>query len=80
MLEQTKRISFRISSVLSKVEPKLGAGAGPSHRLRPAPTGSATKVLTKKQLQELSGTATVSECQHSTGIVFFFIPSLTVIR
>ena len=35
MLEQTKRISFKISSVLSKVE--LGAGAGPSHRLRPSP-------------------------------------------
>ena len=26
MLEQTKRISFRILSVLSKVEPELGAG------------------------------------------------------
>ena len=32
MLERTKRISFRISSVSSKVEPE--PGAGPSHRLR----------------------------------------------
>ena len=35
MLKRTERILFRISSVLSKVE--LGAGAGPSHRLRPSP-------------------------------------------
>ena len=44
MLEQTKRISFRISSVLSKVELEPGAGAGLSHwlRLRPKSTGSAT--------------------------------------
>ena len=48
MLQQTKRISFRISSVLSKVEPEPGAGAGPSHRLRPKSTGSGTlrKMLT----------------------------------
>ena len=50
MLEQTKRIpvSFRISSVLSKVELEPGAGAGPftpapaptkkyRYRLQPAP-------------------------------------------
>ena len=44
MLEKTKRISFRISSVLSKVDPE--PGAGPSHRLRLRPkstrSGSAT--------------------------------------
>ena len=28
MLERTKKISFRISSILSKVEPESGAGAG----------------------------------------------------
>ena len=33
MLEQTKTISFRISSVLSKVELMLGAGARPSDLL-----------------------------------------------
>ena len=38
MIEQTKRISFRISFVLSKVELKPGAGAGPSHWLRLRPT------------------------------------------
>ena len=38
MLKRTERISFRISSVLSKVEP----GAGPSQRLRPKSTGSCT--------------------------------------
>ena len=38
MLEQTKRISFRISFVLSKVELEPGAGAGPSHWLRLRPT------------------------------------------
>ena len=45
MLEQTKRTSFRISSVLSKVEPK--PGAGPSHRLRlrPKSTGSGSATL-----------------------------------
>ena len=47
MLEKTKRIpvSFRISSVLSKVEP--GAGAGPSHwlRLRQKITGSGSATL-----------------------------------
>ena len=42
VFDQTKTISFRISSVLSKVEPE--PGAGPSHRLqlRPKSTGSAT--------------------------------------
>ena len=43
MLKRTERISFRISSVLSKVEP--GAGAGPSHRLRPKSTGSGSTTL-----------------------------------
>ena len=38
MLKRTERISFRISSVLSKVEPE--PGAGPSHQLRPESTGS----------------------------------------
>ena len=40
MWEQTKRISLRISSVLSKVEPELGAG--PLHwlQLQPKSTGS----------------------------------------
>ena len=44
MLEQRKRISFRISSVLCKVEPEPAAGADPLHRLRirPKSTGSAT--------------------------------------
>ena len=44
MLEQTKRISFRISYVLSKVEPE--PGAGPLHRLRPESTGSGALKVT----------------------------------
>ena len=49
MLEQMKRISFRISSVLSKVEPEPGAGARPLHRLRlrPKSTGSGTLAVVK---------------------------------
>ena len=45
MLEQAKRILFRISSVLSKVEPE--PGAGPSHwlQLRPKSTGSGSATL-----------------------------------
>ena len=39
-----KRISLRIWSVLSKVEP--GAGAGPLHRIRPKSTGSGSATLT----------------------------------
>ena len=49
MYERTKRISLRISHVLSKVEPETGAG--PSHRLRntgptgpTGPTGLTSKV------------------------------------
>ena len=39
MLEQAKRILFRISSVLSKVEPEPGAGAGSrTFTLAPAQT------------------------------------------
>ena len=44
MLEQTKRMSFRISSVLSKVEPE--PGVGPLHRLRPKCPGSVSAKLT----------------------------------
>ena len=42
MWELTKRMSWRISPVLSKVEPETGTGAGPLHqlRLRPKSTGS----------------------------------------
>ena len=43
MWELTKRISLRISSVLSKVEPEPGAGAGPLHR-----TFTPASALTKK--------------------------------
>ena len=45
MFKRTERISFRISSVLSKV--KLEPGAGPSHRLwlRPESTGSGSTTL-----------------------------------
>ena len=39
MLERTEKISFRISSLLSKVEPE--PGAGPSNRLREKSNGSA---------------------------------------
>ena len=42
MFEQTKRISFRISYVLSKVEPE--PGAGPLHRLR-STESDLTKLL-----------------------------------
>ena len=43
MLEQTKGISFRISSVLSKVEPEpdIHNGSGSDQKVL-APTGSAT--------------------------------------
>ena len=45
MLKQTKKISFRISSVLSKVEPDLHTGSGfGSDQKVPAQTGSATLV------------------------------------
>ena len=44
MLEKTKRISFRISFVLSKVEPEPGAGPLHRLRLRPKSTGSDQKV------------------------------------
>ena len=46
MLEQTKRISFRISSVLSKVEPEpdLHTGSGSDQKV-PAPTGSGSATL-----------------------------------
>ena len=37
MLERTKRISFRISSVSFKVEPEPEVAAGPSHQLRLQP-------------------------------------------
>ena len=40
MLEQTKKKSFRISSVLSNGEPGAESRAGPSHRLRPKSTDS----------------------------------------
>ena len=40
MLEQTKKTSFRISSVLSNGEPGAESRAGPSHRLRPKSTDS----------------------------------------
>ena len=43
MWELTKRISLRISTVLSKVEPE--PGAGPLHRLRPKSTDSATLMM-----------------------------------
>ena len=43
MLKRTERISFRISFVLSKVEPE--PGAGPSHRLQPKITGSGSTTL-----------------------------------
>ena len=45
MLEQTKRISFRNSSVLSKVEqePDLHTGSG---QKAPAPTGSGSSSAT----------------------------------
>ena len=43
MLKQTKSIAFRISSVLSKVEPE--PGAGPSHRLQPKSTSSGSATL-----------------------------------
>ena len=36
---------MRISSVVSKVEPEPGAGAGPLHRLRPKSTGSGSATL-----------------------------------
>ena len=47
MLKRTGRILFRISSVLSKVEPEPGAGAGPSHPppLRQKRTGSSSTTL-----------------------------------
>ena len=44
MLEQTKRKSFRISSVLSKVEPDLHTGSGSDQKV-PAPTGSGSAIL-----------------------------------
>ena len=47
MIEQTKRISYRISSVLSKVELKMGAGSSRRLRLRPKSTGSASATLVK---------------------------------
>ena len=37
MLEQTKRISFRISSVLYWVEPDFTPAAAIKYQLRPAP-------------------------------------------
>ena len=45
MLKRMERISLRISSVLSKVEPE--PGARPSHRLRlrPKTTGSGSTTL-----------------------------------
>ena len=39
------KVSFRISSVVSMLEPEPGAGS-PSHRLRPKSTGSATQHVT----------------------------------
>ena len=49
MLEQTKKISFRISSVLSKVEPEPGAGASNRLRLRNSGTDETkNKVLKAK--------------------------------
>ena len=47
MLERTERIpvSFRISSVFSKVEPESGAGAEPSHRLRLRPKSTGSDLL-----------------------------------
>ena len=41
MLERTEKISFRISSLLSKVEPEPAPGAGPSNRLQEKSNGSA---------------------------------------
>ena len=54
MLKRTERISFRISSVLSKVEPDLHTGSG---QKVPAPTGSTTLLqcldLIRKHCSEL---------------------------
>ena len=51
MIEQTKRISFRISFVLSKVEPEpdVHTGSGSDQKV-PSPTGSKT-LLTGKVLR-----------------------------
>ena len=60
MLERTEKISLRISSVLSKVEPETGAG--PSHRLhntacnnsRLSPcSGSRVRAIVRHQQQKL---------------------------
>ena len=50
MLEQTNRISFRISSVLSKVEPDLHSG---SDQNVPAPTCSSSATLSATLLLRL---------------------------
>ena len=46
MLEQTERISFRNSSVLSKVELEPEAGSG-SYQKVPVPTGPGSATLKK---------------------------------
>ena len=51
MLKRTERISFRISSVLSKVEPEPDLHTGSDQKV-PAPTGSgsATLALTNRTI------------------------------
>ena len=44
MLERRERISFRISSFLSKVKPDLHTGSDFDQKV-PAPTGSATMAI-----------------------------------
>ena len=52
MLKRIEKISFRISSVLSKVEVEPKPGAGPSHRLRPKSAGSGSTTLAQSMFSD----------------------------
>ena len=59
MLEQTKRISLRISSVLSKVEPDLPTSSGSDQK---GPTGSDSATLAVPEyFSDYSVTKIISE-------------------
>ena len=54
MLEKMKRISFRMSSVLSKVEPEPGLHPGSDQKV-PAPTGKGFATLAVSYIQIIFG-------------------------
>ena len=90
MLKQTKRISFRISSILSKVEPEPDLHTGSDQKV-PAPTGSgsATLALTNRTifnhddfrgLYFSGGTVPVYVCTLNTRPLYVLRPAVLPIR